>query len=101
MTLGDDAVIHARSGIIGSVPEKAAMMGIPAVPLRQFMDREVKMRRLPNLIKDLQRQVASLAGETQLSSAAQMSVRTYLETLIVFLRLICFRPPNRPNSSSI
>jgi UDP-3-O-[3-hydroxymyristoyl] glucosamine N-acyltransferase len=60
VTLGDDAVIHARSGIIGSVPEKAAMMGIPAVPLRQFMDREVKMRRLPNLIKDLQRQVASL-----------------------------------------
>jgi UDP-3-O-[3-hydroxymyristoyl] glucosamine N-acyltransferase len=61
VTVGDDAVIHARSGIIGSVPEKAAMMGIPAVPLRQFMDREVKMRRLPNLIKDLQRQMASLA----------------------------------------
>jgi UDP-3-O-[3-hydroxymyristoyl] glucosamine N-acyltransferase len=60
VTLGDDAVIHARSGIIGSVPEKAAMMGIPAVPLRQFMDREVKMRRLPSLIKDLQRQLASL-----------------------------------------
>ena len=60
VTVGDDAVIHARSGIIGPVPEKAAMIGIPAVPLRQFMDREVKMRRLPNLIKDLQRQVASL-----------------------------------------
>src|ERR1700730_4976205 len=61
VTVGDDAVIHARSGIIGPVPEKAAMMGVPAIPLRQFMDREVKMRRLPNLIKELQRQVASLA----------------------------------------
>ena len=60
VTIGDDAVIHARSGIIGPVPEKTAMMGVPAVPLRQFMDKEVKMRRLPNLIKDLQRQVASL-----------------------------------------
>jgi UDP-3-O-[3-hydroxymyristoyl] glucosamine N-acyltransferase len=60
VTIGDDAVIHARSGIIGPVPEKTAMMGIPAMPLRQFMDKEVKMRRLPNLIKDLQRQVASL-----------------------------------------
>jgi UDP-3-O-[3-hydroxymyristoyl] glucosamine N-acyltransferase len=60
VTVGDDAVIHARSGIIGPVPEKAAMMGIPAVPLRQFMDREVKTRRLPNLIKELQRQVAAL-----------------------------------------
>jgi UDP-3-O-[3-hydroxymyristoyl] glucosamine N-acyltransferase len=60
VTVGDDAVIHARSGIVGPVQEKAAMIGIPAVPLRQFMDSEVKMRRLPNLIKDLQRQVASL-----------------------------------------
>jgi UDP-3-O-[3-hydroxymyristoyl] glucosamine N-acyltransferase len=60
VTIGDDAVIHARSGIIGPVPEKTAMMGVPAVPLRQFMDKEVKMRRLPSLIKDLQRQVASL-----------------------------------------
>jgi UDP-3-O-[3-hydroxymyristoyl] glucosamine N-acyltransferase len=60
VTVGDDAVIHARSGIVGPVHEKAAMIGIPAVPLRQFMDSEVKMRRLPNLIKDLQRQVASL-----------------------------------------
>jgi UDP-3-O-[3-hydroxymyristoyl] glucosamine N-acyltransferase len=60
VTVGNDAVIHAASGIIGNVPEKAAMMGIPAVPLRRFMDREVKMRRLPNLIKDLQQQMASL-----------------------------------------
>src|SRR6266481_8195872 len=41
VTVGDDAVIHARSGIIGPVPEKVAMMGVPAVPLRQFMEREV------------------------------------------------------------
>lgn len=60
VTVGHDAVVHARSGIIGPVPEKAAMIGVPALPLRQFMDREVKMRRLPKLIKDLQRQVASL-----------------------------------------
>jgi UDP-3-O-[3-hydroxymyristoyl] glucosamine N-acyltransferase len=60
VSVGNDAVIYARAGIIGPVPEKAAMIGIPAMPLRQFMDKEVKMRRLPNLIKDLQRQMASL-----------------------------------------
>ncbi|MBV8379129.1 MAG: UDP-3-O-(3-hydroxymyristoyl)glucosamine N-acyltransferase [Verrucomicrobia bacterium] len=60
VSLGADAVIYARSGIVGPVPEKAAMIGIPALPLRQFMEQEVKMRRLPNLIKDLQRQMASL-----------------------------------------
>ena len=61
VSLGSDAVIYARSGITGPVPEKAAMIGIPALPLREFMDKEVKMRRLPKLIKDLQRQIASLA----------------------------------------
>jgi UDP-3-O-[3-hydroxymyristoyl] glucosamine N-acyltransferase len=67
VTVGDDAVIHARSGIVGPVPEKAAMIGVPAMPLRQFMDREVKTRRLPNLIKDLQRQVASLVEKLNAS----------------------------------
>ena len=60
VSVGSDAVIYARAGIIGPVPEKTAMIGIPALPLREFMDKEVKMRRLPKLIKDLQRQMASL-----------------------------------------
>jgi UDP-3-O-[3-hydroxymyristoyl] glucosamine N-acyltransferase len=60
VSVGNDAVIYARAGIIGPVPEKTAMIGIPALPLREFMDKEVKMRRLPKLIKDLQRQMASL-----------------------------------------
>jgi UDP-3-O-[3-hydroxymyristoyl] glucosamine N-acyltransferase len=60
VTVGDDAVVHARSGITGHVPARAAMMGIPALPLREFMDREVKMRRLPNLIKDLKQQMQSM-----------------------------------------
>jgi UDP-3-O-[3-hydroxymyristoyl] glucosamine N-acyltransferase len=57
ITVGDDAVVHARSGITSHVPDRAAMIGIPALPLREFMDREVKMRRLPNLIKDLKQQM--------------------------------------------
>src|ERR1700720_3049280 len=60
VTVGDDAVVHARSGITGHVPERAAMMGIPALPLREFMEREVKMRRLPNLIKDFKQQMESI-----------------------------------------
>jgi UDP-3-O-[3-hydroxymyristoyl] glucosamine N-acyltransferase len=60
VVVGDDAVVHARSGITGHVPDRAAMMGIPALPLREFMEREVKMRRLPNLIKELKRQMESI-----------------------------------------
>jgi len=60
VSVGDDAVIHARSGIVSHVPERAAMIGIPALPLREFMQREVKMRRLPNLIKELKQQMESI-----------------------------------------
>jgi UDP-3-O-[3-hydroxymyristoyl] glucosamine N-acyltransferase len=60
VVVGDDVVVHARSGITGHVPDRAAMMGIPALPLREFMEREVKMRRLPNLIKDLKQQMESI-----------------------------------------
>ena len=60
VTVGDDAVLHARSGLSGHVPDRAAMMGSPALPLREFREREVKMRRLPNLIKDLKQQMESI-----------------------------------------
>ena len=63
VTIGNDAVIHAGSGITGHVPSKTAMIGIPAVPLREFMEREVKMRRLPNLIKELKQQIETLSGK--------------------------------------
>ena len=55
--LGHRVVIHAGSGITGHVPDKSAMIGIPAVPLREFMEREVRMRRVPNLIKELKQQI--------------------------------------------
>jgi UDP-3-O-[3-hydroxymyristoyl] glucosamine N-acyltransferase len=57
VTIGNDVVIHAGSGITGHVPDKSAMIGIPAVPLREFMEREVRMRRVPNLIKELKQQI--------------------------------------------
>jgi len=60
VTIGDDVVIHAGSGITSHVPDKSAMIGIPAVPLREFMDREVRMRRVPNIIKELKRQVEEI-----------------------------------------
>jgi UDP-3-O-[3-hydroxymyristoyl] glucosamine N-acyltransferase len=60
VTIGNDVVIHAGSGVTGHVPDKSAMIGIPAMPLRDFMEREVRMRRVPNLIKDLKQQVATM-----------------------------------------
>jgi UDP-3-O-[3-hydroxymyristoyl] glucosamine N-acyltransferase len=63
VTIGSDVVIHAGSGITGNVPDKSAMIGLPAVPLKEFMEKEVRMRRVPNLIKELKQQVAALTDK--------------------------------------
>jgi len=63
VTIGNDVVIHAGSGITSHVPDKSAMIGIPATPLKEFMDREVRMRRVPNLIRDLKQQLDAVMAK--------------------------------------
>jgi UDP-3-O-[3-hydroxymyristoyl] glucosamine N-acyltransferase len=63
VTIGNDVVIHAGSGITSHVPDKSAMIGIPALPLKEFMDREVRMRRVPNLIRDLKQQLDAVMAK--------------------------------------
>jgi len=63
VTIGNDVVIHAGSGITGNVPDRSAMIGIPAIPLREFMEREVRMRRVPNLIKELKQQIEAMMAK--------------------------------------
>jgi len=43
--------VAAKSAVLADIPEKAKVMGIPAVPFRDFSRREVWLRRLPELAK--------------------------------------------------
>src|ERR1700751_6139878 len=63
MTVGDDAVIWAQAGGVGNVPAKQAVGSTPAVPMRDFLEREVQLKRLPAMqrqLKALQKAVADL-----------------------------------------
>jgi UDP-3-O-[3-hydroxymyristoyl] glucosamine N-acyltransferase len=66
MVVGDDAVIWAQAGVVGNVPAKQAVGSTPAVPMRDFLVREVQLKRLPAMqrqLKELQKIVADLQKE--------------------------------------
>ncbi len=63
LTVGDDAVVHAQAGITSHIPERGVVIGSPAQPKRDFLEREVHLKRLPGIyktVKELQRRVADL-----------------------------------------
>jgi UDP-3-O-[3-hydroxymyristoyl] glucosamine N-acyltransferase len=41
--------VAAKSAVLADIPEKAKVMGIPAIPFRDFSRREVWLKRLPEL----------------------------------------------------
>ena len=68
MAVGDDAVIWAQAGVAGNVPAKQAVGSTPAVPLREFLERQVQLKRLPTMqrqLKELQKAVEDLQKELQ------------------------------------
>jgi UDP-3-O-[3-hydroxymyristoyl] glucosamine N-acyltransferase len=68
MEVGDDAVIWAQAGVAGNVPAKQAVGSTPAVPLREFLERQVQLKRLPTMqrqLKELQKAVEDLQKELQ------------------------------------
>ena len=68
MVVGDDAVIWAQAGVAGNVPAKQAVGSTPAVPLREFLERQVQLKRLPAMqrqLKELQKAVEDLQKELQ------------------------------------
>jgi UDP-3-O-[3-hydroxymyristoyl] glucosamine N-acyltransferase len=66
MVVGDDAVIWAQAGVVGNVPAKQAVGSTPAVPMREFLERQVQLKRLPAMqrqLKELQKAVEDLQKE--------------------------------------
>jgi UDP-3-O-[3-hydroxymyristoyl] glucosamine N-acyltransferase len=63
LKIGDDALVQAQAGITKNVPERAIVIGSPAVSKREFLEREFGLKRLPKLaaqVKELKAQVAAL-----------------------------------------
>jgi UDP-3-O-[3-hydroxymyristoyl] glucosamine N-acyltransferase len=63
LSIGNDALVQAQAGITKNVPERAIVIGSPALLKREFLEREFGLKRLPKLVaqvKELQAQVAAL-----------------------------------------
>jgi UDP-3-O-[3-hydroxymyristoyl] glucosamine N-acyltransferase len=63
MKVGEDALVQAQAGMTKDVPERAIVIGSPAIPKREFLQREINLKRLPRLtaqVKELKAQVAAL-----------------------------------------
>src|SRR6516165_1015812 len=63
LSIGEDAVVHAQAGITGDIAEKAVVIGSPAQPKREFLEREVHIKRLPKMyqtLKELRQKITEL-----------------------------------------
>jgi len=66
LSIGADAVVHAQAGITNHIPDRAVVIGSPAQPKREFLEREVHLKRLPAMykaLKELQRHVQELEAQ--------------------------------------
>jgi UDP-3-O-[3-hydroxymyristoyl] glucosamine N-acyltransferase len=57
LTIGDGAQIAAKSGVIGDVPPKSTVMGIPAQERGQTLRQLASLRKLPELMQRFLRDV--------------------------------------------
>ena len=60
--VGAQVQIAAKSAVLDDVPDRMKVMGIPAIPFREFARREVLLKRLPDLarrIEELEKKVKS------------------------------------------
>jgi UDP-3-O-[3-hydroxymyristoyl] glucosamine N-acyltransferase len=64
--IGDRSILGAMAGVIGDVQSDAHMVGIPATPVREQMNKQVFLARLPEMRAQLKKLIAvveKLTGE--------------------------------------
>lgn len=65
LKLGQQAMVGAKSGVMRDVPDKGAVLGIPAMPDKQAKRQMIAVQQLPEMIRrvrDLEKQVADLSA---------------------------------------
>jgi len=51
LTLGPQATVGAKSGVMRDIPPKSTVLGIPALPDKQFKRQVIALQQLPELLK--------------------------------------------------
>lgn len=62
LTLGDGAIVGAKSAVLADLPPGAFVVGHPAIDHREWKRAQAAWRRLPDLMKRLQRLEAAAAA---------------------------------------
>jgi UDP-3-O-[3-hydroxymyristoyl] glucosamine N-acyltransferase len=63
LTLGHQATVGAKSGVMRDIPDKGTVLGIPALPDKQTKRQIIALQQLPELIRrvrELEKEVADL-----------------------------------------
>ena len=66
LKIGTQAMIGAKSGVMRDVPDKGAVVGIPAQPDKQMKRQWIAMQQLPDLLKqvrELEKKMAELSAK--------------------------------------
>lgn len=69
LTLGDGAIVGAKSAVLADLPAGAFVVGHPAIAHRDWKRAQAAWRRLPDLLKRVQRLEALLERSTPAPSA--------------------------------
>jgi UDP-3-O-[3-hydroxymyristoyl] glucosamine N-acyltransferase len=65
LTIGDDSILIAQSGVIGDVPARAKVSGYPARPHREVLRAQAEMRGLTRLkakLRAIEEKLSRLLG---------------------------------------
>ena len=65
LKLGQQAIVGAKSGVMRDVPDKGAVLGIPAAPDKQAKRQFIAVQQLPEMIRrmrDMEKQIAELSA---------------------------------------
>ncbi len=66
LTIGDHATIMGKSGIMNDVEAGATLLGIPAIPRRQFWKQNSYLQKLPEFSKQLKKIESDIATIKQM-----------------------------------
>lgn len=52
--IGEDCIILSQSGVVGNVPDKSILMGSPAIDRKQFLQKDMQIKRLKGFYAKLE-----------------------------------------------
>ena len=77
ITIGRDAILEGKAGVMKDVPPEDIQVGLPAIPVRDYMKYVATRTKMADIYDDVRRMKKQIAElEKRLSDAKPSEVRT-------------------------